>query len=98
MMLDVSEDASQTWTAYYWKPIELVVFLLSLMLLVSLITRRAPSSFQEAKRLGSCNWAILVTLCNSLIFVFTCTLLLFGVGTAKSSGVSFTFPGPIESA
>lgn len=87
-MLVVSSDGSQTFTAYFWRPVLLGVFLCSLMLLTSLLTKRMPGSVQEAKRLGVCSWLIIGTLFNSLVYELICAIVLFGVGASKSSGVS----------
>ncbi|KAM0748344.1 hypothetical protein T439DRAFT_349640 [Meredithblackwellia eburnea MCA 4105] len=67
----------------FWRPVTCTIYLLALLSLSSMITKRVPS-WGKWKQAGPVKWSLLAILVDSCAFIFASALLVLGVGTSSS--------------
>ncbi|KAI5475835.1 hypothetical protein MNV49_000799 [Pseudohyphozyma bogoriensis] len=85
MPAELLQPVSTIYSHEFWRPVTTALYLIGLMALSSMITRRMPR-WKEIRgmQVPAAKVALLLTLTDSLLFVFSETLLVLGVGTSFS--------------
>ncbi|KAI5475836.1 Transmembrane protein [Pseudohyphozyma bogoriensis] len=91
-MREMMQPVSTVYSEEFWRPLTTAVYLVSLMALATMLSRRMPS-WKDIRRwnVPAAKVALVATLMDSTIYVFTQALLVLGVGTSFSGALTKVF-------